>query len=55
VALLCLGDVFRGAVFHATPRQAIASQPKETGRMSANSKRVFYVKYLANPIFAELL
>lgn len=23
--------------------------------MSANSKRVFYVKYLANPIFAELL
>ena len=23
--------------------------------MPANTKRVFYVKYLANPIFAELL
>ena len=42
--------------FPSPARQSVMDfQPRVQPTMSVNNKRVFYVKYLAHPIYADIL
>jgi hypothetical protein len=52
----CADAVLRHRVPAAGPAKASwISKPRVPPTMSVNNKRVFYVKYLAHPIYAEIL